>query len=92
MKDECTFRCSNFIIIGLCNSSANCWLDIILFPIADLSCVSQVAMVFYLARVTAPPEVLAPGDFLSKTFHFDWVVRNIKCFITLYFIRSCSYR
>ena len=29
IKDEYTFRFSNFLIIGLCNSSANSWFDII---------------------------------------------------------------
>ena len=27
-KDECTFHFSNFLIIGLCNPSANSWFDI----------------------------------------------------------------
>ena len=39
INDECTFRFSNFLIIGLCNYSANCgvakynrrWFSIILF-------------------------------------------------------------
>ena len=42
LKDEYTFPFSNFLIIGLCNSSANCyiakskvhWFDIILLLIA----------------------------------------------------------
>ena len=34
VKDECTFLFSNFLIIGLCNSSAICLLDIISFLIA----------------------------------------------------------
>ena len=29
IKDECPFRFSNFLIIGLCNSLANSWFDII---------------------------------------------------------------
>ena len=41
MKDECTFRFSNFLIIGLCNSLDNSSFDIfsILIPPleADLS-------------------------------------------------------
>ena len=31
IKDECTFLFSNFLIIGLCNSSGNSLLDIISF-------------------------------------------------------------
>ena len=38
------------LIIGLCNSSANCWLGTISLIIADVN-----------ARVTSPPE-----DFSSK--------------------------
>ena len=30
-KDECTFRFSNFLIIGLCSSPANSWFDMISF-------------------------------------------------------------
>ena len=29
VKVECTFRFSSFLIIGLCNSSANSWFEII---------------------------------------------------------------
>ena len=29
LKDDCTLRFSIFLIIGLCNSSANSWFDII---------------------------------------------------------------
>ena len=29
LKDEYTFRFSNFLIIGLCSSSANSWFGII---------------------------------------------------------------
>ena len=28
IKDECTFQFSNFLIVSLCNSSANSWFDI----------------------------------------------------------------
>ena len=31
MKGECTFVFLNILIIGLCNSSANCWSDIFSF-------------------------------------------------------------
>ena len=31
IKDECTFRFSNFLIIGLSNFSVNCWFDIFSF-------------------------------------------------------------
>ena len=34
IKDECTFLLSNFLIIGLCNSSANSLFDIFSFLIA----------------------------------------------------------
>ena len=36
MKDECTFRFSDFIIIFLCNFSATSWFEIILLLIALL--------------------------------------------------------
>ena len=41
ITDEYTFHISNFLIIGLCNYSANCWPDIFSLlippPKADLS-------------------------------------------------------
>ena len=50
IKYECIFLFSNFLIIDLCNSSANYLLDIILFltapPEADLSGVTRLAKVF----------------------------------------------
>ena len=89
IKDEYTFRFSIFLIIGLRNASADCWFEIILFSIADLSCVSKVSE---CARVTAPLELVTPEDFLSKTYKplkqdfFDIQhisgFSNIKCFIT----------
>ena len=36
MNDECTYRFSNFLIIFLCNSSANCRFYIISILIAPL--------------------------------------------------------
>ena len=36
MKDECTFRFSDFLIIFLCNFSATSWFEIILLLIALL--------------------------------------------------------
>ena len=30
LKDECTFRYLNFILIGLCNSLADSWFDLVL--------------------------------------------------------------
>ena len=35
IKDECTFRFSNFLMVGLCNNnySANSWCDIFSFLI-----------------------------------------------------------
>ena len=41
----------------MCNSSATCWFNVVSFLIADL-----------FARSRAPPEVLAPEEFLSKHF------------------------
>ena len=63
MKDECTFCFSKFLVIGLGNSLANSWFGITLFYIADLSFLFTV---FDQEHVTAPPEVLAPENFLSK--------------------------
>ena len=57
--DYCTFRFSNFVRIGLCNSLANSWFDVILFSITDLHCLSTVSD---QALVTAPPEALAPAS------------------------------
>ena len=31
IKDKCTFLFLKFLIIGLCNSSANCWSEIFSF-------------------------------------------------------------
>ena len=45
VKHECTFRFSNVLIVGFCNSSANCWFVNISLLRADLS-----------APVTVPPE------------------------------------
>ena len=59
IKDECTFRFSKFLIIGLCNSLANFWFCIK----TDLY---RVAKVSQDSRVTAPPEILARVEFLSK--------------------------
>ena len=40
LKDEYTFLFSNFLIIGLCNFSTNCWFYLISFliplPVTDL--------------------------------------------------------
>ena len=33
IKGECTFLLLNFLIIGLCNSSANSWIEIFSFLI-----------------------------------------------------------
>ena len=53
LKDEYTFRFSNFLVIGLCNSSANCCSDIISPLIANLFCVAKA---FGRSCVTAPTE------------------------------------
>ena len=86
LKNNYTLHFLNFVIIGLCNSSANFWFDIF-FLIVDLS-----------GRVTTPPastpvtKVLVPVDFLSKNckplkqdlfdIYHTWGFSNIKCFIT----------
>ena len=56
-KDECTFRFSNVLIIGLNNSSPNFWFGIFLLLIADL-----------FPRVAAPLEVLVLDDFYDRIF------------------------
>ena len=45
LKDEYTFTFSKFLTIGLCNSSANCFIEKlqILFSILDLSWVTKVS-------------------------------------------------
>ena len=60
IKDECTFPFSNFLIIGLCNSSANSLFEIFSFlialPEADLSRVAKVS------------DRESKADFLSKIY------------------------
>ena len=60
IKDECTFPFSNFLIIGLCNSSANSLFEIFSFlialPQADLS------------RVAKLSDHEREADFLSKIY------------------------
>ena len=61
MKDDCTFF-SNFLTIVLCNSSANCWFDIISLLIASLS-----------ARVTEQPEDFCQNFYKPlKQAHVDF--------------------
>ena len=43
IKSECTFLFSNFLIIGSCNSPANCWSDIFSFLI-------QLPEVFFIEK------------------------------------------
>ena len=54
IKGECTFLFSNFLIIGLCNSSANSLFDIFSFLTADLFCVATLSC---RASVATPQEV-----------------------------------
>ena len=56
IKVDCTFIFLDFLIIGLCNSSANSLFDIFLFLIADLFCVARVAKVSGGPSAAAPPE------------------------------------
>ena len=68
IKDQRTFRFSNFLIIGPCNSLTNSWFDILSFlivPPANLFCLARVANVSDRARVAA---LLAPKVFLSKIY------------------------
>ena len=57
-KDECTFLFSNFLIIGLCNSSAICLLDIISFLIAP-------AEAFLSKKIYKPLIEASPRWYLS---------------------------
>ena len=52
----CTFLLLNFIIIGLCNSSANSLLEIILFLIADL----------FASIVDSPEKILSKKKTIEK--------------------------
>ena len=63
LKDEYTFCFSNFLIIGLCNSSTNSWFNIILLLTAPLGNLFLVAMFSDRADLV---EVLALEDSLSK--------------------------
>ena len=60
IKDYCTFLLEKFLIIGLCNSSANSLLEMSLFLLADL-----FSRTYDRARVAAPPEfaTLIPSYF-----------------------------
>ena len=64
LKDECTFRFSNFVVICLCNSSATCRFEIILILIADLSV--RVTVLAPEVIMDFDFEVLAPEDFSLK--------------------------
>ena len=50
----------SILFVGLCNSSYNCWFEIILLWIADLFGVAKVSG---WVQVTAPPE-----DFYQKIY------------------------
>ena len=58
VKGECTFSIWNFLVIGLCNSSANFLFEIFSFLITDLFSVAKISD---HASVAALPEA-----FLSK--------------------------
>ena len=90
MKSECNFLFSNILIIGLFNSYANCWFDILIFNattskfrITKFSDCAPVAEVFYQKIYKALKQV-------HVDVHHILGFGNIKCFITQYFIRSCS--
>ena len=57
------FSFLNFLITGLCNSLATSGFGMILVSVTDLSCLSTISD---QAHVTAPPEALAPEDYLFK--------------------------
>ena len=64
------------------NCLANSWFEKTLFSIVDLSCLSMVSD---QAHVTAPPEVLAPEDFLPKNIETNkvgprWYIHHISDF------------
>ena len=52
IKGESTFRFCKFLMIGLCNSSANSLLDTSSFLIADSFCVARVAKVSTVRSLT----------------------------------------
>ena len=56
LKDEYTFHFSNFLIICLFNSSANCWFEIISHLVADSSRVVRASDNEHLA---VPAEVFS---------------------------------
>ena len=75
IKDKCTFPLLIFLIIGLCNCSANSLLETISFltasPDIDKTLINHQKQT----------------SLISIIF---WNFSNIKCFIMRYFIRSCS--
>ena len=98
IKDECTFRFPNFLVIGLCKSYANSWFDIFSFlitpPEADLSRVAHLAKVFDRAREvgkwTSYQKIHKPLKQDPFYIHHISDFLNIKCFYTQHFIRSYS--
>ena len=88
IKGERTFLFSNFLIIGLCNLSANGWFDILSFLILlSANFYPPVAEAFL--RSLFNKKVInhwTKFTLISIVFH---IFSNIKCFITHYFVRSC---
>ena len=83
IKDGYTLRVINFLIIGICNSFANCWFDLTLLLIAppevlaaDLfALVADVSISFY-QKICKP---------LMQDLLISIILRifsNIRCFIT----------
>ena len=54
IKGEYTFLFLNFLIIGLCNSSANSFIDIVLFLIRLLEADLSVSEADFLSRIYKP--------------------------------------
>ena len=102
IKDKCIFLVLNFLIISLCDSSANYLFKIFSFLIplpANLFRVARVATVCNckFSNHACP----AKAFFIKKTID-HWsnftlisiifcISSKIKFFITQYFIRSCSF-
>ena len=70
LKDECTFHFSNFVITGLCNSSANSWLDI------NSLLIATPVNLFYVAKVSN--RKVSDSARLAKEVSYQKIYERLK--------------
>ena len=73
IKNEYTFCFSNFLMIGLCNATANCWFS---ETTSELSSVPLCVVPGYLSK---NGKLLKKSTLISIIF---WISSNTKFFIT----------